>query len=412
MCIVRNVGEGTTGSNGPMAMIYVYGPLGAGHVNPMLGITAELVLRGHTVRFWAPRPFAERIEEAGAQFEPVESTWETMSGGPPQMHGKEFFRAIGLLLNETKSMVAQCATESPPDLIVHDGTLAWWGRILAHRWNVPAVETWPNFVGNQHWSMNEYTKVSPFDPRFLWQILRAARYLRSQGITDVGAFMTGKSAAGRIVTIPRSFQYAGETFDDWSFVGPCLTDRAFQGKWVPPTSGRPVVLVSLGTAYNNRPEFFRSIMQSSADKPWHVVLAVGDRTSAESLGAIPANVEVHAQVPQLAVLQHARVFVTHAGMGSVMESLSHEVPMATVPQMAEQRANADRIAELGLGVTVELDAGEQTSSAAADAVWRAVAEVADNTEVASGLARMRSDIEHAGRASAAADVVDSVTRSG
>src|SRR5699024_12671713 len=92
---------------------------------------------------------------------------------------------------------------------------------------------------------------------------------------------------------------------------------------------------SLGTAYNNRPEFFRSIMQSSADKPWHVVLAVGDRTSAESLGAIPANVEVHAQVPQLAVLQHARVFVTHAGMGSVMESLSHEVPMATVPHMAE-----------------------------------------------------------------------------
>src|SRR5699024_3305570 len=144
------------------------------------------------------------------------------------------------------------------------------------------------------------------------------------------------------------------------------------------------------------------------DKPRHVVLAVGDRTSAEPPGAIPANVEVHAQDPQRAVLQRSRVVVTHAGIVPVRESLSHDPPSAGEPQMAEQRAHADRIAELGLGVAVELDAGEQTSSAAADAVWRAVAEVADNTEVASGLARMRSDIEHAGRASAAADVVDSV----
>jgi UDP:flavonoid glycosyltransferase YjiC (YdhE family) len=53
---------------------------------------------------------------------------------------------------------------------------------------------------------------------------------------------------------------------------------------------------------------------------------------------------VHRQVPQVAVLRHARVFVAHAGMGGTMEGLHFEVPVAALPQMAEQRANADRSA--------------------------------------------------------------------
>jgi UDP:flavonoid glycosyltransferase YjiC (YdhE family) len=65
------------------------------------------------------------------------------------------------------------------------------------------------------------------------------------------------------------------------------------------------------------------------------VLAVGGVDPA-ALGPIPPNVEVHAHVPQLAVLRRARVFVTPAGMGSTMESLYFGVPMVAVPQMAEQ----------------------------------------------------------------------------
>ena len=100
-----------------MATIHVYGPLGAGHVNPTLGIVAELVRRGHTVTYWAPRMFSARILETGARFEPVTSTWEQHGGGPPQMRGREFTRAMGLLLDETTAMVPQLDQAPRPDLV-------------------------------------------------------------------------------------------------------------------------------------------------------------------------------------------------------------------------------------------------------------------------------------------------------
>src|SRR5690625_5738190 len=101
------------------------------------------------------------------------------------MHGKELIRAMCLLLGETAALVPQLNQAPPPDLVLHDGTLAWWGRVLAHNCDVPAVETWPNFVGNEHWSMNAYTKINPLNLRFLWQMLRIGRYMRRQGISDV-----------------------------------------------------------------------------------------------------------------------------------------------------------------------------------------------------------------------------------
>ena len=385
-----------------MATIHVYGPLGAGHVNPTLGIVAELVRRGHTVTYWAPRMFSARILETGARFEPVTSTWEQHGGGPPQMHGREFTRAMGLLLDETTAMVPQLDQAPRPDLVLHDGTLAWWGRILAHRWGVPAVETWPNFVGNEHWSMNTYTKITPLSPRFLWQVLRIGRYLRSQGIRDVGGFLQGRLAAARLVTIPRAFQFAGDTFTDWEFVGPALTERSFQAEWAPPSGDLPVLLVSLGTAYNARPEFFRMVLASAAERPWHVVLAIGDQVDPGSLGPVPANVEIHRQAPQLAVLRHARAFVTHAGMGSTMEAIDHQVPMVAVPQMVEQRANADRLAQLGLGRVLDPEHLDAPS------LWEAVDAVADDPEVRGELARMRGECVAAGGAPRAADVIERV----
>src|SRR5699024_12468176 len=99
---------------------------------------AERVQRVQLVHYVAPRMFSARILETGARFEPVTSTWEQHGGGPPQMHGREFTRAMGLLLDVTTAMVPQLDQAPRPDLVLHDGTLAWWGRILAHRWGVPA----------------------------------------------------------------------------------------------------------------------------------------------------------------------------------------------------------------------------------------------------------------------------------
>ena len=387
-----------------MSRILFMGPHGHGHVTPMLGIAGELVTRGHEAVFAAPGEYEEGVAASGADFHRVRSEWDSLDADEvPQMHGREMVRAMRLLLDETTAMVEQLADLPRPDLVVHDGTLGWWGRILAHRWEVPSVETWPNFVGNKHWNMSRYVRINPFSPRFLLTMLRIGRYIRSEGMPDVGAFMQGRFANARIVTLPRSFQPRGETFSGHDFVGPIIADRSFQGEWNAPAPGLPVVLVSLGTAYNNQPEFFRMVAESARGRPWHVVMAVGEQVEVDDLGNLPPNVEPHKRVPQLAVLKRAQAFVTHAGMGSTLESLALKVPMVAIPQMAEQQANADRIRDLGVGESLDRRA------ITPDALWNAIDRVAHDSQIARRLADMSAEIAASGGAKAGADVVERIT---
>ncbi|MFI6395814.1 macrolide family glycosyltransferase [Nonomuraea sp. NPDC050540] len=390
-----------------MATIAFFAPSAAGHVNPMLGLAAELVRRGHRLTFATTAAFAGRVAETGAEVVPVTSLWESLDGArAPQMHGKELIRAMRMLFEETKATLAQLPQDERPDLVVHDGPLGWWGRIMARRWQVPSAEVWPNLVGNEHWSMAEkYTTFNPRSLRFLFAVVPIAGFLRREGFADVRSFMEGGEAGVRLVMLPRAFQYAGATFGDgYAFVGPALTGRAYQGGWRP-SGDLPVVLVSLGTAYNDRPDFYRMVLDSARGRPWQVVLSVGGADPAQ-LGPIPPNVDVREHVPQLAVLEHARVFVTHAGMGSTMESLHSRVPMVAVPQMAEQRANADRIAELGLGTSL------QPAQIDATALWTAVERVAVDERIRERLDWMRGELTAAGGATAAADEVEGLLASG
>ena len=96
-----------------------------------------------------------------------------------------------------------------------------------------------------------------------------------------------------------------------------------------------------------------------------MVLSVGTRTDPSSLVRIPDNFLVRPHVPQLEVLKHTGVFVTHGGMNSVMEAIYYGVPMVVVPQQPEQAMTA-RVAELGLGVALEPE--QATAGALRDAV--------------------------------------------
>ncbi|HET6706827.1 glycosyltransferase, partial [Amycolatopsis sp.] len=103
------------------------------------------------------------------------------------------------------------------------------------------------------------------------------------------------------------------------------------------------------------------------------VMALGsDDAVASWTGPRPGNVELAGFVPQRALLAASDVFVTHAGFGSVRESLSAGVPMVAVPLFADQPANAARVHELGAGV--RLDAAGLTAEGLAAAVDRVLGE--------------------------------------
>ncbi len=185
-----------------------------------------------------------------------------------------------------------------------------------------------------------------------------------------------------------------------TYAGPALGDRPHQGTWQPPADGRPVVLVSLGSQYTRRPAFYRACVEAFADAPWHTVMSVGADTDPNTIEPVPDTMEVHASVPQLSVLAHADAFVTHGGMGSIMEALSHGVPLVAVPQMAEQRANAQQIEQLCLGVHLP---GEHANP---QALRDAVEHVTTNSDIACSVAAMRCQLREASGVTTAADAIE------
>ncbi|MBP2471266.1 demethyllactenocin mycarosyltransferase [Crossiella equi] len=393
-----------------MAHILCLAPGAAGHVNPLLGLVTELTDRGHRVSFATTKDYAARVAHAGAEavvyHSAVEESWT--ADNPPDFTGDALVEILGWGVTETETqlpVLEQAFAGDQPDLVVYDGMqlLRWVGPLLAQRWGVPSVQTCPSLVSNEHWSMtDEFVSFDPTHPGLaaLFGRLGALVAQREAGF-EVSRLFDDSLAARSLVFLPREFQPEGQTFDDrYRFVGPCLTARAFQGEWEPPNSVRPRVFISLGTAYNHRPEFYRACLEAFAGLAIHVVLALGDRVCREALGPVPANVELHESVPQLSVLEQVDLFITHAGMGSTMEGLHLGVPLLAVPQMAEQRANAARVQALGLGRQLAPEAVTAAS------LREAALSVLVDAELSLRVADYRKRSQAAGGAAAAADTIE------
>ncbi|THA64117.1 hypothetical protein E6R60_34175 [Streptomyces sp. A0642] len=322
-----------------------------GHVNPTLGVVEELVKRGHRVSCTVTNHFAPAVEALGAEAVRYESVFGDFYRSPytAEANAGEGMRC----LDEAKLLVEQVGPfyeQNKPDVIVHD-FMAWGARFFASKNDIPLVRSFPSYAANEHFSIQERFPMAEYDdPQVMEMIGKLTALLPEFGLpADPMGFFQGIEDLG-IVFMPREFHYDGETFDKrFVFAGPCLGDRSFQGSWQPAAGGRPVLLISLGTAATGWPEFFSMAVEAFRDSEFDVVMSIGDHIDAAELGTLPANFEVKRHVPQLDVLSHAQVFITHGGMNSTMESLYHGVPMVVIPQMSEQRANGLRVDELGLG---------------------------------------------------------------
>ncbi|MFJ3791908.1 macrolide family glycosyltransferase [Kitasatospora sp. NPDC090091] len=377
-----------------------------GHVNPSLAVITELVARGHRVSYVNDPSFAAAVGSTGATLVPYPTVLPL--GGDSQVWLQDPVAIQELFLDDAVAMapvVRKLFAEDRPDLLLYD-IAGFAGRAVAEAHGVPVVQLSPAFVA---WDGYEQDLAEMIDavrngPGGAAHYRRFADWLAATGAVerDVDAFKGRPERA--IALVPRALQPNADRVDPgrYTFVGPCAGDRSHQGGWQRPPGARGrVLLVSLGSAFTRQPAFYRECLKAFGDLPgWHVVLQVGKHTDLAELGDVPANVEVHRWVPQVAVLAQADAFVTHAGMGGASEGLQAGVPMIAVPQAVDQFSNADRLVELG--VARRLDAGQATAEALREALFALV----DDPAVAARLDALRVAAGAEGGTARAADLVE------
>jgi MGT family glycosyltransferase len=165
-------------------------------------------------------------------------------------------------------------------------------------------------------------------------------------------FFAGRQPLNILFT-SRHFHPAGDRYDEsYQFVGPSMASR-IRAQGVPftlPDGDHPLIYISLGTIFSDRPEFYRACFDAFGGGPYSVVVATGTRIDPQTLGSVPANFIVRDYVPQLEVLDRASLFLTHGGMNSASEALWHGVPLLVYPQHGDQHLVAARVSELGAGL--------------------------------------------------------------
>jgi dTDP-L-oleandrosyltransferase len=375
----------------------------AGNVHPTLSLVGELTRGGHRVIHLTTPEFAEATASFGASVVTYESALAGLD--PAEVFASDDPTVPHLLYLKENVRILEAAAaafdDAPPDVILYEDAPFIAGKLLTHRWQKPAVRISVGFATNDKYSYyQEMVDASGIPAPLTFERFRAelTEVLDSGGIrSDLEDFWYGISDFN-LVFIPQAFQFAGETFDNrFLFVGPSLEERG--ERWTPPDD-RPVLLISLGTSFNDHPEWFRTCVQAFADTRWHVVMTLGSRVDPDELGPLPDNIEVHHWLSHFAVLEHASICVTHGGMGTVMQALHWGTPLVTVPHYAfEVEPMARRIVELGLGRRVLADQFD------AKTLRRTVDQLAGESETLNRVREMRLRIQDSGGAARAAAAI-------
>lgn len=374
------------------------------HVLPSLAIIRELVVRGHRVTCANDPVVADLLTATGAEFVPCASGLPVADDNWPD----DPIAAMDLFLDDAVAALPQLSAAyraDPADLYLYD-IGAYAGRALAETQSRPVLQLSPSFVGWDGYEREVAVQLRQL-PGADAHRARFARWLADCGAVtaDVDAFSGVPDRA--LALIPRAMQPHADRVDAGkvTFVGPCFDPDGSDAGWVGPAAADKVLLISLGSAYTDRPEFYRRCLRAFGDLPgWHIVLQIGKHTDPGELGDIPANVEVHSWVPQRAILDRADAFLTHAGMGGCGEGLLAGVPMIAVPQAAEQFLNADRLVELGVARRIDTD------DATPQNLRAALMDLVGDAGVADRSARLRAEARTEGGTMRAADLIEALLR--
>lgn len=397
----------------------------------MLALADELVGRGHRVTFLHQADAKTLVQRhafvpLGASSHPAGH----LTGVLRRMAGVNGFVGLGRIIRDVAATTDMLARELPAasralgiDMIVGDQTEAAAGLVARHL-DLPHVSVAnalplnrepdlpPPFTGWRYdrsdWGRERNRggyRVSDLLMR------RHARVISDYASRwRLGPLATIEECASPLAQISQTV--AGFDFPRaalppvFHHVGPLRGPPRPSSFRMPARDGRPLVYASLGTLQGGRVSLFRRIAEAARQLELQLVIAHGGGLDPRAAASLPGRPAVFDFVPQDEVLQHASLAVLHGGLNTVMDALAAAVPIAAIPIAFEQGAIAARLENAGVGARV----GRRFLTAGRLA--RTMHNVLGASSYAAVAARLGTEIARAGGVRQAADIVESVLRTG
>ncbi|MGA8477849.1 MAG: glycosyltransferase [Chthoniobacterales bacterium] len=392
-----------------------------GHLNPMTALARQLQARGHDVVFLYSSGAAGLPFVPGPEKDQINENIPEVS----KMQGDDALEfSCRLVLGQTETIL-----ESLPamvkanniDALVLD-TVQFYAELGAMQLELPYIHV----SGALHFDYTGYTPLSLYG----WphQATPQALARNREGVKKF-AQLLGRGNAG-----VRAYAKSAGLKIDWEDPGFTLSPLAsitqtpsafdFESSHWPPQfhhtgpfhdgegrdkvdfpwerlTGEPLIYASMGTILNGRVDVFRTIVAGLAKhKDLQLALSVGDQVDPEQIGPVPNNAIIVKRAPQLELLKQTSVCITHAGLNTVLESLTQGVPQVAIPVTFDQPGVAARIAHQQTGVVTSLD------KLTADHLSTLLDEVLTNSIYQDNAGRLQKAIAKANGLSVAADLVE------
>ena len=322
-----------------MAAILMINVPYAGHTNPTLPLAEALVRRGHKVSYINAEEFRDKIERTGAEFIP----YVNYPALPTEQQKKTtcFRAAFDTAVNMKRQF----------DILIYE-MFFYPGSRISEILGIPCVRQFSQPAWNQNMlsGASWFFKLSCVLINLQVMGKKNAQYM---GLTHktLGEAVISDKPALNIVYVPELFQTDREGFgEDYLFMVPQNGVSTISQQIPYEELKPPIVYISLGSIISNK-GFCKECIRAFGGKDMSVILNTG-RVPPQTLGKIPDNIYAYSFVPQIELLQHADVFLTHCGMNSINEAMMYGVPMVAMPFINDQISNAKRVVALGIGKRV------------------------------------------------------------
>jgi zeaxanthin glucosyltransferase len=362
----------------------------AGHLNPMTALARKLQSRGHEIVFIGVPDAGPTVRAAGLNFvsycegEFPAGACASALAPVARIHGMEATRwTIGgagrAFFQAASQHLPRVLAETGVEAVVLD-TIHMYLEVVPMSLGIPYAHVWailnidfsgttlPSVVSRRYQDTPEervhnIEELRKSDNAFFGLVQPLAEeYAEQAGLkldwSNPPATVSRNAAAVVSQTLeefdfpgipwPSQFHYAGPFFDE-------AGRKPIPFPWGK-LDGRPLVYASLGTLVNGLDSIYKTILPAVGRmSEIQVVLAKGDNIELADLGPIPSNVIVVDQAPQIELLKHATLCITHAGLNTALESLAYGVPMVAIPIGYDQFGVAARIAYHEVGESLGVD---------------------------------------------------------